>query len=169
MSNPKENDLVVPTLIFNVAALALLTSLGFVVRAPWLLLLGLAVATLLISNLLWVYLFLLRAVGVLLIFGVIRGLLRRLFNRTNDQPPTPREPGLQQKITQGMGASSLPLIVVPMVFLFGVVLVDAATERSVSTLYKISISHCCVGLVGWVLALRNKIGPLQFALGDADS
>ena len=138
-------------------------------RAPWLLLLGLAVATLLISNLVWVYLFLLRAVGVLLIFGVIRGLLRRLFNRTNDQPPTPREPGLQQKITQGMGASSFPLIVVPMVFLFGVVLVDAATERSVSTLYKISISHCCVGLVGWVLALRSKIGPLQFALGYADS
>ncbi len=83
--------------------------------------------------------------------------------------PEPQEPGLKQKVTQGMKSSSFPLIVVPMIFLLGVALIDAATERSVSTLYKISVSHCCVGLIGWVLALRNKIGPLQFALGDADS
>jgi hypothetical protein len=167
MKNPGQRNLLKPTLVFNGAGLAFLTSIAFVVGAPWWFLFLLAIAMLVVANLLWVLAFMLLAVRVLFRTGVIRGMLNRVLNRSGElSQPAARTPEMEQKLTQAMRWSSFPFVAIPIMCLLGVALLDAVTAKSVSALYLICLSHCCVGLIGWLLALRETIAPLPLGIGD---
>lgn len=181
MGDSKQRSLLIATLAYNVAALGFLAYIAFGVgvalpesRVPWWFLLVLASVMIIVANALWALTFWLLAIKVLLVTGVLRGSVRvfmRVFIRKSDRSqPEPVAPEIGQeierKLDQAMRWSSFPLVAVPITCLLGVVVFDVVTPKTPLSLYIIFLSHCCVGLIGWILALRNVIGPLPIEFGD---
>lgn len=170
MRNSGQRDLLKPTLVFNGACLALVTFMALFVGASLWFSSLFAVVMLVVANFLWVVTFMILSCGVLFKAGVLRalcGVLNHVFKRRNVPPKIEtRTPELEQKLARAMRWSSFSLVTVPLVGLLGVIALDVIIIQSVSILYLMCISQCCVGLIGWILALRETIAPLPLGIGD---
>lgn len=173
MRNSEQRPSLIATLAYNGAALAFLIYIALFVGvafpesgAPWWFFLLLAIVMHVAANLLWGMMFMLLAVKDLFITGVLRRLVRVLIRKSDEPQLESKTPEIGQKLDQALRWSSFPLVAVPIMCLLGVVVFDVVTPWNPLPLYTICLSHCCVGLTGWLFALRGIIGPLPFSLGD---